>query len=289
MSTRNLLVTAGVGLGLIAATACASAQQTRTQAPEFRWNGRLQAGQAVEIRGLNGNINAERSSGSEVEVVAIRSGRRSDPASVTIQAIPSADGVTLCALYPTPANAREPNECRPGSSRMSTRDNDVQVDFTVRVPDGVRLLARSTNGGVTVVGLTAEVNVSTTNGDVRVSTSGIANVSTTNGSITATLGNGGGARDLSFSTTNGDVSVSIGGRVAGNVRASTTNGQVEMTVAGDTNANVRASTTNGSIQTDFPITVQGRYGPRNMEGQLGSGGGSLVLTTTNGDVRLRKQ
>lgn len=232
---------------------------------EFRWSGRIPAGQAVEVRGLNGGITAVRGTGPDVEVVAIKSGRRSNPADVDIQVIPHAGGVTLCTLYPTPSNRREPNECGPDFSRMSTNNNDVSVEYTVRVPDGVRLLARTTNGGVEVEGLTGDVDVSTTNGGITISTAGMARARTTNGSIDISIGRLSGTDDLEFRTTNGGITL----RVPSNL-----------------NANLRAATTNGGITSDFPITVQGTFGPRRLEGVIGGGGRSIVLQTTNGDVQL---
>src|SRR5690242_11220037 len=60
---------------------------------DFNWHGRLAPGQSVEIKGVNGAIHAERSSGTEVTVEATKSGRHNDPNSVTVQAVPHGDGV----------------------------------------------------------------------------------------------------------------------------------------------------------------------------------------------------
>src|SRR5687767_1944733 len=46
---------------------------------EFRWSGQVASGRTVEIKGVNGDVRAEASSGGEVEVVATKSARRSDP------------------------------------------------------------------------------------------------------------------------------------------------------------------------------------------------------------------
>src|SRR5207249_12260940 len=51
---------------------------------------------------------------------------------------------------------------------------------------------------------------------------------------------------------------------------------------------VRATTVNGDIQTDFPLMVTGRLGPRRLHGTIGSGGRRLALETVNGSIRLRK-
>ena len=50
---------------------------------DFRWSGRVDAGDAIEIKGINGEVRAMAASGSEVEVTAVkRGGRRGDPADV---------------------------------------------------------------------------------------------------------------------------------------------------------------------------------------------------------------
>lgn len=250
------------------ASALAVGTALAQQPDEFRWSGRVAPGQAVEIRGINGEIRAERATGADVEVVAVKTARRADPASVTVQVIPTADGVTICSLYPAPAN-RPPNTCEPGRSSMNVRDNDVQVAYTVRVPNGVRLVARTTNGIVDVNGLTGEVDVSTTNGAIHIDTQGFARARTTNGDIDVTMGSTAAstANDFEFRTTNGDVTV---------------------TLPGDLNAELNASTTNGNFSSDFPVMVQGSFGPRRMEGRIGNGGRQLTLSTTNGDIRLRR-
>src|SRR5579863_6870204 len=68
---------------------------------DFNWHGRLAAGQSVEIKGVNGAIRAERASGAEVTVEAVKSGRHSDPNSVAVQAVPHDGGITICAVYPS--------------------------------------------------------------------------------------------------------------------------------------------------------------------------------------------
>ena len=118
----------------------------RTAAP-FRWTGKVAAGKTFEVRGINGRIRATTTGGSEVELVAIRSGRRNDPESVKIEVIPHGGGVTVCALYPSPEGSRA-NECKPGGGRMNTRNNDVNVEFELRIPKDVNFEGRTVNGGI---------------------------------------------------------------------------------------------------------------------------------------------
>ncbi len=234
-------------------------------ADDFRWTGRIPAGKALEIRGVNGEIDAMPATGAEAEVVAVKKSRRSDPAEVTIQVVEHADGVTICAVYP-PGRKGLANECAPGGGgRMETNDNDVSVRFTVRVPAGVRLVARTVNGDVSAKGLAARVEATTVNGDVQVGTSADAEASTVNGSIQAAIGRGKWQGSAAFHTVNGGITLEAPAGLS---------------------AEVTAETINGTITSDFPLLVQGRFGPRRLTGRIGDGGGTLSLKTVNGSIRL---
>ena len=50
---------------------------------------------------------------------------------------------------------------------MSVRDNDVNVEFRVKVPAGVRFVGRTVNGGIEASGITADAEAHTVNGGRR--------------------------------------------------------------------------------------------------------------------------
>ncbi len=74
------------------------------------------------------------------------------------------------------------------------------------------------------------------------------------------------------------------------VEASTTNanGSVRLSLPASAEFKVRAATTNGGIHTDFPVTVVGSFGSKDLSGTVGAGGRDLRLATTNGGIELRK-
>lgn len=233
---------------------------------EFRWHGALAAGRVIEIRGVNGSVVAEPSTGGEVEVAAVKRGRRSDPDSVRIEVVQHGDGVTICAVYPN-VEGQEPNTCQPGGGHMSTRDNDVSVNFTVRVPAGVRFSGHTVNGKVEAENIGADVDASTVNGSVRVSTTGVARAKTVNGSITATMGRADWTGEMEFKTVNGGIDISFPDSLS---------------------ATVEAKTLNGEITSDFPLTVTGTFSRRHLTGTVGGGGRDLRLETVNGSVQIRR-
>jgi hypothetical protein len=251
-------------IGLAAAGVLVAAPAVQEQG--FEWRGNIERGNRIEIKGVNGAIRASGSSGGRVVVTAEKKGRRSDPDEVNIEVVEHADGVTICAVYPDDDGK---NVCAPGSEgRLGSHDNDVEVTFTVSVPAGVKFVGKTVNGDVEAGGLEADVAANTVNGDVSVSTTGLARANTVNGSIHAAMGRGDWTGDLSFETVNGSVTVELPGNV---------------------NADVQAATVNGGMDTDFPLTVTGRFSMKKMRGTIGSGGRELNLKTVNGSIQLKRR
>jgi hypothetical protein len=248
-------------LVLCAAVTPLSAQETWT------WSRQIGAGQTVEIKGVNGAVRAQPGNGSEVRVTAVKTARRGDVSTVLIDVVEHPGGVTICAVYPTPRGQQQ-NECRRGSAgRMSVQDNDVQVEFTVHVPRGVNFVGRSVNGLVSARDLTGDVEARTVNGSIDVVTAGRASGGTVNGAVNVTMGRADWTGTLRFETVNGTLTVHLPPNV---------------------NTEVNASTVNGSINTDFPLEVRGRFGPRRVSGTIGGGGRTLDLTTVNGAIHIRR-
>src|SRR5260370_2332151 len=114
----------------------------------FHWSGRVPPGQLIEVRGVNRSIHAEPAVGREVDVIAYKNGQRLDSTTIKVQVVEHDCGVTICAVYPSP-------------------NNDVRVDFTLRVPKGVRFLARTVNGLVEANSLDAYTQAHTANANFR--------------------------------------------------------------------------------------------------------------------------
>ena len=232
---------------------------------EFRWSGKVAAGQAIEIKGVNGGITATGTTGGEIELVAVKKGRKSDPHAVKIDVVEHEGGVTICAVYPSEGT---PNECAPGKGgRMRVRDNDVNVEFRLSVPAGVRFVGRTVNGGIDARGIKADAEAETVNGGVDLDSTGIARAETVNGGISARFGRS---------------------DWTGTLKLATVNGGIDVTMPDGLSAEVNASTVNGDISTDFPITVSGKIGKRKLQGTIGSGGRQLEMNTVNGGIELRK-
>jgi hypothetical protein len=232
-------------------------------AEDFAWRGKLSAGQTLEVRGVNGGITAE-PGGGEAEVTAVKRARNSDPNSVEIRTVEHSDGVTICAVYPGRFGGRG-NDCESGGH---TRNNDVQVEFTVKVPAGVKLKASTVNGGVRVGEVESDVDASSVNGSINVASGGVVKAETVNGSIEASMGRADWTGKLDFETVNGSITLDM---------------------PADLSADLDAETVNGRIDVDFPVTGNVRKTKRELRGTIGGGGRSLDLETVNGSINIRRR
>jgi len=261
-----------VGLAVLALAvgvpARAQGEKRTVFAPDdFHWQGNLKSGQTLEVINTNGEIGANPASGDAARVVGIRGGSDDDH-DLFIEVVEYPDGVTICAVY---ARDKAPGRCHRGGVSSESGNwwhgRRAKINFDVQVPRGVRLNALTTNGGVHCLNLDSVVQAATTNGDVEVSTSEWASAKTTNGGVRVSMGNA---------------------KWSGELELKTTNGSVDVTLPSSAEFQVDAATTNGGIQTDFPITVQGRFGPKSLSGTVGGGGRELKVATTNGGIELKK-
>jgi Putative adhesin len=234
---------------------------------DFHWQGNLHAGQTLEVVNTNGEIDAGRASGDAARVAGMR-GVSDDDHELFIEVVEYADGVTVCAVY---AKDRTPGRCHRGGVSSESGNwwhgHHAKINFDVQVPRGVRFHALTTNGAVHCVNLESVVEAATTNGDVEVSTSEWASARTTNGGVRVAMGNA---------------------KWSGELELTTTNGSVDVTLPASAEFKVDAATTNGGIRSDFPITVQGTFGPKTLSGTVGGGGRDLKVATTNGGIELKK-
>lgn len=259
-----------LGAAALLVTATAAGAQQRSTDRSFRWDGAIPSGAWLYVRNLNGAVRVERATGGQAEIVAEKSWRRGNPEEVRIEVRKVGNNdVLVCALW------TEQTECDEDGYRVRSernrwrndRENDVAVEFTVRLPAGVRLDVSTVNGELDVSGASSVVEASTVNGSIAATSSGgPVNANTVNGSIEVRMGRVGDS-DLSFETVNGSI---------------------EVYVPDGLDADVDMRTVNGSVGSDFPLTVTGRINPRRIRATLGKGGRRIELKTVNGQVELRK-
>jgi DUF4097 and DUF4098 domain-containing protein YvlB len=154
-----------------------------------------------------------------------------------------------------------------GRSRVS--HGGWSVSFEVMAPAQHGLTLRTTNGGITVKGIDAEIDMETINGGIT--------LSDVNGEVRGRTNNGGVQIDLSGN-----------GWIGQGLDVQTRNGGVRLSVPDGYSAHLEAGTTNGGVRCDFPVTVQGTLG-KDLSVDLGRGGVPLKIRTVNGGVSIARR
>ena len=151
------------------------------------------------------------------------------------------------------------------------RDNaQWWVSFEISVPGRSDLSLSASNGGVSISDVYGKIDFKTTNGGVNLVRVG---------------GN------VEGNTTNGGVHIVLtGGRWDGEgLDVRTTNGGVNLVLTENYSAHLETGTVNGNVSFGFPVNVplteRGRM-PKNISVDLGSGGPTVRVMTTNGGVRV---
>ena len=143
------------------------------------------------------------------------------------------------------------------------------VSYLVMVPRHFDLTLDANNGSLGVTGVDGKLELRTTNGSVALNdVGGDVHAHTQNGSLNVQL---------------------VGKRWDGRgLDAETQNGSVRLSLPEGYAALLETGTVNGRINTDFPITVQGRIG-RELSVPLNGGGPTIRARTTNGSVSLLRR
>jgi len=241
------------------------------QEDAFEWQGAIETGKSLEVRGISGDIVATLASGSTAEVVAIKDGRQRDFDEVEILMFEDRDGIVVCAVY----GERRRNSC----DKHNDRDDDrrwgnnksinVSVDFEVRVPAGVEFIARTVSGDVEAEGLESDVDGATVSGSVFISTTGVARGTTVSGDLDIEMGSLDWHR-LTFNTVSGDITLIL---------------------PSDLDSEIDFESLSGDFRTDFDVEVtrsRDKFIGSELEGRIGRGSSELSFHTVSGDVTLRR-
>jgi hypothetical protein len=246
------------------------------------------AGAALDIGSVNGKIEAIATDRPDVSIeVTLRSpslDRLSEARVVTHRA---ADD-TLHISVEWPGGKRQNNE---GAS------------ISINVPDAHDIQAQSSNGSITIAGLSGHAELKTTNGSVRVDThDGSVYASTSNGRLSAEQVSG----SVEMYSSNGSISI---GDTFGPVRAESSNGNAVVTTMPGNVGPIRVRTSNGSITLNLGVGLDGilkcdtsngkvtvtdvagatliQSSNRSVEMRLGDSDEISALRTSNGSVRVQ--
>ncbi len=143
------------------------------------------------------------------------------------------------------------------------------VSFEVFVPRQSDLSLKAHNGGISIDSVRGAMDFDTLNGGIS--------LRDVNGKVKG-------------HTTNGGLSVRLSGnRWEGEgLDIETKNGGVNLLIPENYSARLETGTVNGGVNLGFPLTLQGKI-EKNIATDLGSGGATIRVMTTNGGISVRKQ
>jgi DUF4097 and DUF4098 domain-containing protein YvlB len=235
-------------LTVLAPTLSANGQVTE----EFHRTVPLSATGSVSLKNVNGDVNITGWERNEVQIDAVKKAgnqQKLDEAKIEVDA--GSDYVRIRTRYP----------------ENHTNNNPATVTYELHVPRTARLDSIDlVNGSLEVSQVAGEVRASLVNGSTKIhDLAGRAHLSSVNGTIAAnylTLDN------------------------VSNIELKSVNGAVKLGLPSSPNADVTVSTVNGGITTDFPLTVQGKFMGRHLDGKLGNGGTRIEISNVNGSVHI---
>lgn len=155
-----------------------------------------------------------------------------------------------------------------GSLKAADRAGDLRLESaagTIKVAGGAGRVEAATGGG--------SIAVEGRAGDLLLETrAGTVDVSGAKGAVRAKSGGG---------------SVSVEGDLSGECRAESSAGSVKVRIPASASLVVEGGTQAGSVETDLPLSVEGKYAAKTLRGTLGDGkGGTLTVRSGAGSVSV---
>jgi hypothetical protein len=217
-----------------------------------------------ELINVNGKITAEPTDGVEVIV----EGRRTAKASSDEAA---KENLAKLEIREEVGESTVRVESRP--PRFNGGFNGHEIEWTIKVPKGVIVDLRTTNGGVRLNNLANEIHAKTTNGGVH------------GENITPSV--------IEASAVNGGVEFNLGSPLdmTDSVDLETVNGGVILEMPSESKATITARCVNGGVNVDsLDITREEQSSPqdkrRRLNGTMNGGGANVKMNTTNGGIHL---
>jgi Putative adhesin len=300
MLRLHVLAVSSVTLMLSAAAAQA---QYPVDAPAFDWSGAVPAGATLRIANVDGEIRVSPSRSGQARVHGERTRVTSGSRALVFDVVQSGSDVTICARY------RE-GRCDEMGAHGGSGDyygKSPAANLTVELPAGVKLAAKTGDGRIDIKDAGADVNAKSGDGEITIagaagtvdakSGDGDITLDAVKGAVSAHTGDGNirvSAGTAPVKLTSGDGTIEVHVAAAGDgqsIEAHTGDGSITVYLPSSFSGEVEASTGDGSLESDFPLTLNGHMDRRHMHGTVGSAGSNaarVMLSTGDGDVRLKK-
>lgn len=152
-----------------------------------------------------------------------------------------------------------------------SRDHNWAVSYEVFVPRNADLSLKTHNGGISIADVRGNIQFEALNGGVN-----LKNL----------------AGDVEGKTTNGGLNITLAGNRwdGAKLDARTTNGGINLSMPASYNAHFETATVNGHLNANFDMTVHGNISEvsRKLSTDIGAGGPTIHVETTNGGVNVKR-
>lgn len=250
MKTRLvvLIVLAAAALAIASRVHGATLSDNYEARDESNGTFQLAPGAAVSVSGINGPVEIQTISGSTAEVQIIRTARtQEDLQHRKVTMESTGGGLTI----------RGDND---------HSDARVRQHVILRATANIALGVHGVNGAVTVGAIEGPVEITGINGHVNVAQ----------------------ASEYSrFNGINGQISIAMSSVGQRGIHMSGINGNIEIKMPAGVNADLNVSGINGTVYSDLSnVTIQGKWGPRQFNARIGSGGAPITITGINGQITI---
>jgi DUF4097 and DUF4098 domain-containing protein YvlB len=151
------------------------------------------------------------------------------------------------------------------------RNQSWYVSYEVFVPRNADLTLKTHNGGISIADVRGNIQFDALNGGVN-----LKNL----------------AGDVEGKTQNGGLNITLSGNRWDGTKldARTTNGGINLSMPQNYSAHFETATVNGHLNANFDMTVHGNISEisRKLSTDLGSGGPTIHVETTNGGVNVKR-
>jgi DUF4097 and DUF4098 domain-containing protein YvlB len=307
-------------LALLSSSAAVADTQERQ---EIRRSFTLNPGATITLGNISGDIRISSTTGSHVEMVAIKSGPASQINQVEVSTKAQPSRLVIETVYPKHSNNKVSVRYDLKVPRNVVLDGIHSVSGNIEIADiAGRVVGQSVSGKVYATRTGQEVKLDSVSGSVRVldaagrvsihsvsgsaiaenikgdleakSISGSVQIRQVQGYIRAenVSGNifisGGSPSGATASTVSGAVQFDVRLNPSGRYDLKSHSGSITLHLPADSNFALRASTFSGSINSDFNIKANGFAEKKTISGVAGTGGSSIELSSFSGSVQILK-
>jgi len=257
----NLISITTVLLISLASIALSEAKEPQPKYLEKSFS--VEKGGKLNLDTISGATNVVSHSSDTVEVIVEKNGVDSD----NFEVVFSQDGNNVTVE---------------GRKRERSFNLNLDIRFTVKVPQEYDVKIKTVGGSIALEALTGKVNVHTSGGSVNAKNiTGETNIKTSGGAIKIEGIDG----HISAGTSGGNVSVKLNNQPKQDIQLSTSGGNVIAYLIPNIAVDLYAKTTGGSASSEF--TVIGDINNSRIDGKINGGGPMLNMETSGGNVRVK--